>query len=112
MGLLAVFAGGSIGAVLGLLAAYFPRVEGPIMRVVDVLLSFPSILLGLAIAAVLGAGTVSITIALAVSGVPAIHRTHRAAGVGVRHQAFNTGGRPTGLGEIRTMFTALAAARA
>src|SRR3546814_3256478 len=46
MGLLAVFAGGSLGAVLGLLAAYFPPVEGPIMRVVDVLLSFPSILFG------------------------------------------------------------------
>ena len=64
MGLIAVGLGGSIGAVLGLLAAYFRRLEGPIMRVVDVLLSFPSILFGLAIAAVLGAGTFSITIAL------------------------------------------------
>ena len=38
MGLIAVGLGGSIGAVLGLLAAYFRRLEGPIMRVVDVLL--------------------------------------------------------------------------
>ena len=61
MGLLAVMAGGSIGAVLGLTAAYFQRLEGPIMRVVDILLSFPSILFGLAIAAVLGAGTTSMS---------------------------------------------------
>src|SRR3546814_7256057 len=86
MGLLAVFAGGSIGAVLGLLAAYFPRVEGPIMRVVDVLLSFPSILFGLAIAAVLGAGTVSITIALTVSAIPSIARITRGAAMVVMQQ--------------------------
>src|SRR3546814_17456767 len=72
MGLLAVFAGGSIGAVLGLLAAYFPRVEGPIMLLVAVLLSFPSILFVLAIAAVLDAGTVSIPLALSVFALPTI----------------------------------------
>ena len=79
MGIIAVAAGGSICAVLGLMAAYFRLLEGPIMRVVDVLLSFPSILFGLAIAAVLGAGTFSITIALTVAAVPAIARITRAS---------------------------------
>ena len=42
--------------MIGLLAAYYRRLDTPLMRLVDVLLSFPSILFGLAIAAVLGTG--------------------------------------------------------
>lgn len=79
MGMLAVVAGGLIGATLGLLAAYYRRLEGPVMRLVDILLSFPSILFGLAIAAVLGSGIVAITIALTVAAVPTIARITRGA---------------------------------
>lgn len=104
MGMLAVAAGGSIGAVLGLLAAYFRRLEGPIMRVVDVLLSFPSILFGLAIAAVLGAGTFSITIALTVAAVPAIARITRAAALVVMEQEYISACRAIGMSDARIIF--------
>jgi peptide/nickel transport system permease protein len=54
-----------IGATLGLLAAYSgPRVESAIMRLVDLQLSFPSILVALMILAVLGKGVVNVMIAL------------------------------------------------
>ena len=51
MGVIAVVIGGGLGALIGLCAAYFKRLDTPLMRLVDVLLSFPSILFGLAIAA-------------------------------------------------------------
>lgn len=104
MGLLAVIAGGSIGAVLGLAAAYFRRLEGPVMRVVDILLSFPSILFGLAIAAVLGAGTTSITIALTVSAVPSIARITRGAALVVMQQEYISACRAIGMSDARIMF--------
>ncbi len=104
MGLIAVGLGGSIGAVLGLLAAYFQRLEGPIMRVVDVLLSFPSILFGLAIAAVLGAGTFSITVALTVAAVPSIARITRGAALVVMQQEYIAACRAIGMSDLRIMF--------
>ena len=104
MGIIAVAAGGSICAVLGLMAAYFRLLEGPIMRVVDVLLSFPSILFGLAIAAVLGAGTFSITIALTVAAVPAIARITRAAALVVMEQEYISACRAIGMSDARIMF--------
>ena len=72
IGIVAVLVGGGLGAMIGLSAAYFRRLDQPLMRLVDVLLSFPSILFGLAIAAVLGTGLFSLVIALSVAAVPSI----------------------------------------
>jgi ABC-type dipeptide/oligopeptide/nickel transport system permease subunit len=103
MGMLAVIAGGLIGATLGILAAYFRRLEGPIMRLVDILLSFPSILFGLAIAAVLGSGIVAITIALTVSAVPTIARITRGAALVQMQMEYITACRAIGMSDIRIM---------
>src|SRR5438132_12315389 len=43
------------GVLLGLVAGFFRRLDGPIMRVVDAMMSFPDILLAIALVAVLGA---------------------------------------------------------
>lgn len=101
MGLVAVIAGGLIGATLGFLAAYFRRLEGPIMRLVDILLSFPSILFGLAIAAVLGSGLVAITIALTVSAVPTIARIIRGAAMVQMQMEYITACRAIGMSDGR-----------
>ena len=103
IGMLAVIAGGLIGATLGILAAYFRRLEGPIMRLVDILLSFPSILFGLAIAAVLGSGIVAITIALTVSAVPTIARITRGAALVQMQMEYITACRAIGMSDIRIM---------
>jgi ABC-type dipeptide/oligopeptide/nickel transport system permease subunit len=103
MGMLAVVAGGLIGATLGILAAYFRRLEGPIMRLVDILLSFPSILFGLAIAAVLGSGIVAITIALTVSAVPTIARITRGAALVQMQMEYITACRAIGMSDMRIM---------
>ena len=63
--LVSVGAAASIGVTLGLLAGYLGGwVESVVMRIVDVFLSFPAILLALALVAVLGAGVTSVITAL------------------------------------------------
>ena len=70
MGLASLIAGGVLGAALGFAAAFYRRLDGLIMRLMDVMLSFPAILFGLALAAIFGPGLTSVIIALAISTVP------------------------------------------
>jgi ABC-type dipeptide/oligopeptide/nickel transport system permease subunit len=97
IGLSAVAIGGFIGAALGILAAYYRRLDNVIMRVVDVLLSFPSILFGLALAAVLGPGLGSLVAALSVAAVPSVARIARGAATQVMQQEFMEAGKAIGL---------------
>jgi ABC-type dipeptide/oligopeptide/nickel transport system permease subunit len=97
MGLAAILTGGTLGAALGILAAFSPRLDPWIGRVTDVLLSFPAILFGLALAAVLGAGAGAVVIALAVSTVPDVTRIARSSAVVVMRQDYMEAGRAIGL---------------
>ena len=104
IGLVAVVLGGGAGALLGLLAAFYPRFDPWVMRGVDVMLSFPAILLGLALVAVLGAGVWPVILALAVATVPDTARIARSVGVGVMKQEFVEAARSIGLPD-RSIFT-------
>jgi ABC-type dipeptide/oligopeptide/nickel transport system permease subunit len=98
-GILAVLFGGGTGVVLGMTAAYFQRFDTPIMRVIDVMLSFPAILLGLSIAAVIGPGTLPVVIALSIAAIPDVARITRAAALVVMGQEFMEAGRAIGLSD-------------
>ncbi len=108
MGVIAVLVGGGLGALIGLSAAYFRRLDTPLMRLVDVLLSFPSILFGLAIAAVLGTGLFSLVIALSVASVPSIARIARGAAQSIMQQEYMEAGRAVGLGDAALIWRYLA----
>jgi ABC-type dipeptide/oligopeptide/nickel transport system permease subunit len=97
LGLVGVIVGGLIGGVLGILAAYYRRLDGWIMRLVDVMLAFPAILIGLAVAAIFGAGLTAVVIALVVATVPDVARVARGAAVGVMGQEFMEAGRAVGV---------------
>lgn len=97
MGLAGVLCGGMLGALLGILAAFYKRLDPWIMRAVDVLLAFPAILIGLAVAAILGSGLTAVVVALVVSTVPDVARVARGAAVGVMGQEFMEAGRAVGL---------------
>lgn len=99
LGFAGVAVGSLIGASIGLTAAFYRRLEGPLMRVVDVLLSFPSILFGLALAAVLGVGMDSLVIALGLSAAPPIARVSRATAASVMQAEYMEGGRVIGLSD-------------
>lgn len=108
-GFLAILFGGGTGVVLGMSAAYFRRLETPIMRVVDVLLSFPAILFGLALAAVVGPGTTAVIIALSIAAIPDVARITRSTAVVVMGQEYMEAGRAIGLsdGRLITRYLAL-----
>lgn len=73
-----------IGMILGLLAAYTGGlIDTVTMRVVDILLAFPDILLAIAIIAVLGKGIVNTIIAVAIYSIPIFARIVRAAALSV-----------------------------
>jgi ABC-type dipeptide/oligopeptide/nickel transport system permease subunit len=81
-----VLLGGLVGTALGLVAGYFGGAIGfVIMRLVDLLLAFPGILLALAVAAVLGPGLSNGVIAVAVILVPVYARLVEGATVEVLH---------------------------
>jgi len=99
IGMAAVLIGGTIGTTIGLLAAYYRRLDTPLMRLVDVLLSFPPILFGLAIAAVVGAGLPGLVLALCITSVPTIARIARGAAASIMQQEYMEAGRAVGLGD-------------
>ena len=103
LGLIGVIIGGALGGLLGgflgILAAYYRRLDGWIMRLVDVMLAFPAILIGLAVAAIFGAGLTAVVIALVVATVPDVARVARGAAIGIMSQEFMEAGRAVGVAD-------------
>jgi len=109
MGFAAVALGGGLGALLGFLAAFYHRwLDGPVMRLVDILLSFPAILVGLAIAAIFGPGIFSVILALSVATVPLMARIVRGSAMVVMRLDFIEAARATGMSDARLIWRHLA----
>lgn len=88
-GLISVALGALIGTVLGLLAGYnggwWDRIT---MRICDVLLAFPGILLALGVVAVLGSSMMNVIIAVAVFSVPAFARLVRGSTLAIKNMTY------------------------
>jgi peptide/nickel transport system permease protein len=92
------------GATLGLLAGYLAaRADTLIMRVIDVLMAFPYILLALAIVSALGPGLVNAMLAIALVGIPPYARLARASVLGLRKQEFVEAARMAGATDARVL---------
>ncbi|MBP7625019.1 MAG: ABC transporter permease [Xanthomonadales bacterium] len=104
MGVIGVVIGGTIGGAVGILAAFYRTLDPWIMRTVDVLLAFPAILIGLAVAAVFGAGLTAVMIALVIETVPGTARVARGAAIGVMGQEFMEAGRAVGVSNHTLMW--------
>ncbi len=98
---LSVAGGGGLGMLLGLLASYYRRLDGLVMRCMDVMLSFPAILFGLALAAILGPGVAPVTLALAVATVPLAARITRASAVVEMSRDYMEAARAVGMADGR-----------
>jgi ABC-type dipeptide/oligopeptide/nickel transport system permease subunit len=101
MGLASLLLGGIPGVLIGFLAAYYRRVDGLLMRLMDMLLSFPAILFGLAIAAIFGPGMTAVVIALAVATVPLMARIARSTALVVMGLDYIEAARATGMTDAR-----------
>lgn len=93
------------GIVIGLLAGFFGGwVDTVIMRVMDVILAFPSLLLALVLVAVLGPGLTNAMIAIAIVYQPHFARLTRAAVMGEKEREYVIAARVAGAGTMRLMF--------
>lgn len=93
-----------IGSALGLLSGYYGRLDTPIMRIMDGLMAFPSILLAIAIVAARGASAKNVFIALTVVYVPIVARLVRGTTLVLRQQPFVESARSVGLRDHVILF--------
>ena len=94
----------AVGVVFGLLSGYYPRLDGPIMRVMDAMMAFPAILFGIAIMAVLGPKTVNVVIALSVVYAPRTVRIVRASVLATKELDYVEAVRAQAAGHLRILF--------
>lgn len=84
VGVIATGIGASLGTLFGLIAGVYRRLDNPIMRLMDILLSFPSILLAIAIIAILGPSLVNVMVAVGVHSIPTYARLVRSTVLSVK----------------------------
>ncbi len=105
IGAVAVLLSALPGVALGLLAAFHPKVLGPaILRLMDIMLALPSLLLAIAVVAVLGPGLFNTMIAIAIVAVPGYTRLVRASAMAELQKDYVIASRLAGAGTLRLMF--------
>lgn len=105
VGVSAVILSASIGVLLGLAAGYFGgSLDWAIMTVVNIVLTFPFVLLALAVIAVLGPSLPNMIAVLGVAGWPIYTRVIRAETLALREREFVTAGRALGMSHARIVF--------
>jgi dipeptide transport system permease protein len=93
------------GIVIGLIAGFFGGwIDAVIMRVMDVILAFPSLLLALVLVAVLGPGLMNAMIAIALVLQPHFARLTRAAVMAEKNREYVIAAQVAGAGRLRLMF--------
>jgi peptide/nickel transport system permease protein len=104
LGVTAVVLAVLVGGTVGLLSGFF---RGPLdlvlMRFMDVILSFPSLLLALAIAAAIGPGVLNTLVAVAIPGAPLYARLMRSMVISVREREYVVAARAAGVRPSRIM---------
>ena len=104
MGLLALAVAVGLGLPTGMVAGTFGgRIEAALMRLVDALLAFPSLLLAMAVVALMGPGVGSVAVAVGLAAAPAYARVARSAALEVRAQPYVDAARALGGSEWRVL---------
>jgi len=98
---LALVVGGTIGLVSGYVGGRFDML---IMQVMDILLSFPALILGLIIVALLGPSQTNLIVAIALTALAPFARIARAPTLIVKERQFVEAGRALGFGHARILF--------
>jgi dipeptide transport system permease protein len=96
------------GVIIGLVAGFLGGwVDTLVMRVMDIVLAFPSLLLALALVAILGPSLTNAMIAIAIVQQPHYVRLTRAAVLGEKHRDYVTAARVAGVRPLRLMFVTI-----
>lgn len=105
VGFAASLTGATLGAVVGVASAYFGGATDLIIqRLADIMISFPIIILALAIVAIVGSGTFNLIMAIALSFVPRIELVIRASALSIRETAYVEAARAIGAKPWRIIF--------
>ncbi|WP_418792845.1 ABC transporter permease [Nitratireductor rhodophyticola] len=105
IGLLAIGSAMVLGTLIGMVAGYYGgRTDIIIMQIMDVLLAFPSLILGLIVVAMLGPSIANLVIAIALTAIPPFARIARAPTIAVKNREFIEAGRALGYSDTRLMF--------
>ncbi|MCB1970770.1 MAG: ABC transporter permease [Geminicoccaceae bacterium] len=104
IGLVAVLAAMLIGSVIGMVAGYYRgKTDLIIMQVMDTLLAFPSLILGLIIVAMLGPSITNLVIAIALTAIPPFARIARAPTISMKEREFVEAARSLGFSDFRIL---------
>jgi len=100
-----IFAAVIIGGIIGILAGYIGgRFDMVVMQAMDVLLSFPSLILGLIVVALLGPDLINLVFAIALTAIAPFARIARAPVLSLKERAFIEAGRALGFSHTRILF--------
>lgn len=101
----ASFLGATVGAVIGVASAYFGgKVDLSVQRLIDVVMSFPIIVLALAVVAILGSGIVNLILAITIPFMPRIARVVRSSALAIRETPYVDAARAMGFSHMRIIF--------
>ena len=104
IGIVSTLAAMVIGTFIGMLAGWHGgRLDTVTMQAMDVLLAFPSLILGLILVAMLGASMTNIIIAIALTSIPPFARIARAPTIAVKEREFVDAGRALGYSDTRIL---------
>jgi peptide/nickel transport system permease protein len=104
VGILSVAFGSGSGGILGLVSAYYGgKTDITIQRIMDALMSIPTLILALAIMAALGGSVNNVVLAIGVVQIPRANRIVRSQAMAVKESEFALAARSIGAGDIRIM---------
>lgn len=103
VGIMAVSLGLIGGVTLGLLGGYYKKLDGVIMRIVDLLFSFPGILLAMLIIAILGTNLVNVAIAISIWSIPTCARIVRGSVLSIKQKEYIMAMKSLGASDFRIM---------
>lgn len=98
-----VIVSGTFGIVLGLLAGFYRRLDAPIMRIADIQLAIPPVLLAIGMAAALGPSIPNLIFVLAITNWVIFARTVRASALTLRESSMVEAARAAGAGDLRIL---------
>jgi len=105
IGFFVVIISASIGTTLGLVAGYYGgKIDRLIMRFIDILMAFPSILLAIVVVSVMGPGISNAVIAVAIVAIPGFTRIVRASVMAEKKKQYVMASKTFGAGSFRIMF--------
>lgn len=104
VGFVSIAMGSVVGVIFGLLAGYFKKLDNVIMRFMDLLFTFPGILLAMLIIAMLGTSTFNAALAISIWSIPNFARMVRGRVLQVKEEDYVTAIRSIGASNGRILF--------